>query len=567
MLLEYHLNSGPAEPISDGKTSTIISQSQSNDLHKRSAEEFKNALRTSIDSRNKYHNKQTDKSHSESDLLKDIKSWDNLHAKSDTANQESISTVTPTDIPIIAEAKLNKENSDLPENPPTLEVGEVVPNDGSILPANTAIKSDNESVKLATSDFLGAKVVGKSGDVVGEDKNATAKKASSDVITSSIINTDIKVSVNKESEINPAEEKKNTDQQNTTLDSTNLNSTELKTSMDINSALQSNRLTEVENKQSEKSVADNTKAGPASKLNPYLATKEHATFADNKQSIASVATTTDETNKGIDLKSVKGANTHLQQQKAELDALKVSNMASVITNKQSDKLSDKLSEPKDGKKIVENINIISKLSNGGEHFATQTKRDDSILRAVTQNIETISPTDTQSKSNALVITESQSVQQSLNQATTNLQTTKASDVPLQASVPTSQWNQKFAEHVSMLALRGTNNAQIRLAPPELGPMAIKIHHHGSETQIQFIVNNPIARELVDSGMQRLRDMLEQHGFENVDVDVSEFTQQDKSTDESENMGQDIDDKYADSSSPLETTTSHPKNNALIDLFA
>ena len=111
-------------------------------------------------------------------------------------------------------------------------------------------------------------------------------------------------------------------------------------------------------------------------------------------------------------------------------------------------------------------------------------------------------------------------------STTNQSPSLAStrEIPLPVHVPRNIWNQRFAEHISMLTLKGASQARIKLDPPELGPMMVRIIH-GAETQIQFTVNNPIARDLVDSGMQRLRELLEQQGFDQVDVDVREFKQE------------------------------------------
>ena len=103
----------------------------------------------------------------------------------------------------------------------------------------------------------------------------------------------------------------------------------------------------------------------------------------------------------------------------------------------------------------------------------------------------------------------------------------AKDSAISVNVPKPQWNQRFAERISMLALKGASLARIRLDPPELGPMSVRIHTQGGETSIQFTVNNPVARDLVDSGAQRLREMLEEHGFNSVDVGVKEFANQQK----------------------------------------
>jgi len=144
---------------------------------------------------------------------------------------------------------------------------------------------------------------------------------------------------------------------------------------------------------------------------------------------------------------------------------------------------------------------------------------------------------------------------------------RAAEIPLTVSVSNRKWNQKFAEHVSMLALKGTTNAHIKLDPPELGPMTVRIHHHGNDTQIQFVVNNPIAKELVDSGSQRLREMLEQHGFENVDVDVNEFTKEEHNSAEADNKEQESIEMIEDITNNSENVSQRQEKSSLIDIFA
>ncbi len=147
----------------------------------------------------------------------------------------------------------------------------------------------------------------------------------------------------------------------------------------------------------------------------------------------------------------------------------------------------------------------------------------------------------------------------------------AKDAALSVNVPKPQWNQRFAERISMLALKGASLARIRLDPPELGPMSVRIQTQGGETSIQFTVNNPIARELVDSGSQRLREMLEQHGFESVDVGVNEFKNQHQG--EANNDDLDAEDieflarREGELDTELSPIESYQDSIGLIDIFA
>ena len=199
-----------------------------------------------------------------------------------------------------------------------------------------------------------------------------------------------------------------------------------------------------------------------------------------------------------------------------------------------------------------------------EQFIQQVVKQENLSSSLTNTDTTSQNTSRTTASTYGAEPITQQIQQQVNSTQT---INRHNEVALPVSLPTPQWNKKFAEHVSMLALRGASNAQIKLDPPALGPLTVRIVHTGSETQVQFQVTNPIARELVDSGMNKLREMLEEHGFENVDVDVREQgTNEQHASDEASDL-QDIEDK----SDVLHPNTNELpekfKNNALVDLFA
>ncbi|EWH09729.1 hypothetical protein DS2_11373 [Catenovulum agarivorans DS-2] len=62
-------------------------------------------------------------------------------------------------------------------------------------------------------------------------------------------------------------------------------------------------------------------------------------------------------------------------------------------------------------------------------------------------------------------------------------------------------------------------AEIRLDPPELGSMQIKISLNGDAASVSMLVQNPQAKEMLDQSVPRLREMLEQQGLELSDSHV------------------------------------------------
>jgi flagellar hook-length control protein FliK len=84
---------------------------------------------------------------------------------------------------------------------------------------------------------------------------------------------------------------------------------------------------------------------------------------------------------------------------------------------------------------------------------------------------------------------------------------------------------KFADmmrhHVMMMVDHGVKKAELRLDPPELGSMKIKINMQGDQTQIQFQVAQVQTRDILEQSLPRLKEMLEQQGFSLADGHVNQ----------------------------------------------
>lgn len=86
------------------------------------------------------------------------------------------------------------------------------------------------------------------------------------------------------------------------------------------------------------------------------------------------------------------------------------------------------------------------------------------------------------------------------------------------------WANEIGQKVAWIARDGGHTAHIRLDPPELGSLTVKVSvDNDSNTQVSFIAATPQARDLLESQMSRLRDMLAQQGMDlsRADVDVSQ----------------------------------------------
>ncbi|WP_232504280.1 flagellar hook-length control protein FliK [Shewanella benthica] len=69
--------------------------------------------------------------------------------------------------------------------------------------------------------------------------------------------------------------------------------------------------------------------------------------------------------------------------------------------------------------------------------------------------------------------------------------------------------------------QGTLHAEIRLDPPELGPLVVRIQIQGDQTQVQFHVVQPQTRDIIEQALPKLREMLAEQGLQLTDSQVSQ----------------------------------------------
>ncbi|HDM8240217.1 flagellar hook-length control protein FliK [Vibrio campbellii] len=82
-------------------------------------------------------------------------------------------------------------------------------------------------------------------------------------------------------------------------------------------------------------------------------------------------------------------------------------------------------------------------------------------------------------------------------------------------------NDQVAEKVQMMMSKNLKNLDIRLDPPELGRMQIRMTMNNDLANVHFTVANPQARDLIEQTLPRLRDMLAQQGMQLADSSVQQ----------------------------------------------
>lgn len=133
-------------------------------------------------------------------------------------------------------------------------------------------------------------------------------------------------------------------------------------------------------------------------------------------------------------------------------------------------------------------------------------------------------------------------------------------VPVQVAFGLPQWATQVAERTAMLASQNIQHAELKLDPPELGPLNVRISVNQEQASVHFVSANASVREALDQSVARLKELLQEQGLDLVDSGVSDQGPQKEDSQESTPgerslaAGSDAGDEPADEDSVVQTTT-------------
>lgn len=87
-----------------------------------------------------------------------------------------------------------------------------------------------------------------------------------------------------------------------------------------------------------------------------------------------------------------------------------------------------------------------------------------------------------------------------------------SPLTLQAPLGSSDWNDAFGQKVVWIAGQQTQVAELRLNPPHLGPMEVRLSVSNDQISAIFVSHQPAVREAIESALPRLREMFADGGL-------------------------------------------------------
>ena len=92
---------------------------------------------------------------------------------------------------------------------------------------------------------------------------------------------------------------------------------------------------------------------------------------------------------------------------------------------------------------------------------------------------------------------------------------------LPRNADSTEWSNGLSERVNWMINQKQNTATIRLDPPLLGKLDVHVKIADDATTVSFLTQHAHARELIETASVRLRDFLQESGYQNVNVDVSQ----------------------------------------------
>jgi flagellar hook-length control protein FliK len=140
---------------------------------------------------------------------------------------------------------------------------------------------------------------------------------------------------------------------------------------------------------------------------------------------------------------------------------------------------------------------------------------------------------------------------------------------LEQPVHSRNWEDGFGDRILWLVNNRQPVAELRLNPPHLGTVEVRIAVQGDQAQVAFQVPGGAVRDAFEAALPRLREMFAEAGINLSDVGVSDHpTHQGSNADaESEADQSGADERAAESvveSGPIEVTT--VRNTGQLDLF-
>ncbi len=110
---------------------------------------------------------------------------------------------------------------------------------------------------------------------------------------------------------------------------------------------------------------------------------------------------------------------------------------------------------------------------------------------------------------------------SVNAFVQNTQPVRQTALALERPVGQPGWNQELGNRIIWMTGKSVDVAEIRLNPPHLGPLEVRINLNQDQASVAFTAQNSVVREAIEAAVPRLREMFSSQQLNLVNVDVSQ----------------------------------------------
>ncbi len=98
---------------------------------------------------------------------------------------------------------------------------------------------------------------------------------------------------------------------------------------------------------------------------------------------------------------------------------------------------------------------------------------------------------------------------------------QAPDLLVDLKLGSTRVEQPLSNRVLWMVSQNVQVAELRVNPPQLGPVEVRISVEGDQTNVSLIAQHSLVREVMESAIPRLRDMLAESGLNLNNIDVSQ----------------------------------------------
>jgi flagellar hook-length control protein FliK len=193
--------------------------------------------------------------------------------------------------------------------------------------------------------------------------------------------------------------------------------------------------------------------------------------------------------------------------------------------------------------------------NGASRKVALSPQAENIFKAITAQPQALSPQSLHEIDISQTVQQFETVMQNVQTQQNSVVSQKLNADPnLAQALNLQKADVVKALHEKVNAMLTINNkeAEIRLDPPELGSMQIRIRSEAEQAQINFVVQNQQAKEALEQSMPKLKEMLAEQGIQLGESNIQQ--------DSGSSSGQDTDDTKESSHSKLANQESQAQNS-------